>query len=168
MKKLFIGALVGLFLSGTAYAAQESTTMTLSVTVGDSCNVASTPVDFAGYDGTAAANATGSIQVTCTSGVTYNIALDGGQNLGSDTGSPSNRALSDGASTFLAYVLNNPTDTLEWGDSDYAATYVSGSSVSGTGTGSPVDHTVNGQLLSQGAAVASGAYSDTVNVTVHF
>ena len=120
------------------------------------------PVSFGVTDGSAPVYANGNVAVEASLGTPYNITLDAGLNV-----SAGQRNL--GMLSFLiAYELyQNASLTLIWGDSDFANTYSSGSSLSGTGSGVIQNYAVYGKLFAF-SAEETGVFTDAVTVTVHF
>jgi spore coat protein U-like protein len=166
-KRLVFSALLGLGIFGGAYAGSVGTTIDVSVNVIAACSVTtSSPFVIPDYDGsTDIGGPLGTIDVTCSAGVPYNVALDGGQNY--VAGSASGRFLSDGLGNFLPYGLMTEADpAVFWGDSDFAAT-TEWPSVAFVGTGVLQSHTVPGGV-GAGNDVPFGTYSDVVTVTVHY
>jgi spore coat protein U-like protein len=168
MKKLIIALFVmalGVTLGGYAYAATATSTLDVSATVITTCSVATTPIAFPDYDGSAPVYANGDVTVTCTTGAPYNIAIDAGL-----TYNNSLRHVYDSVSlTQMKYYLYQDAGLLtEWGDSDQANTYLAGASLADTGSGLAQPHTVYGQLGPTGSQKPAGAYSDVVNVTVYY
>jgi spore coat protein U-like protein len=163
MKKFLLLMLVlsvCMLFSATAYAATETTTFDVSVTAVAACSVTATGITFPDYNGIGYVDGTGDVTVTCSNGVSYNIALDGG--LQHTTW----RRVTDGTN-YLNYDLwKDFGQTSIWGDSDFENTYPTGSSYADTGTGTAQAHTVWGALF--GGPQPPGAYSDTVTVTVHY
>lgn len=149
---LFCGAVPG-------RAASISTTFNVTATVQASCGVTAADLDFGAYmPGSDAANDT-TIDVTCTNGTAYTIALDGG----SVAHDVSARQMSDGNSHTLAYGLYTTAGfTTAWGDGTGATT-----TVSGTGDGSAQPATVFGQLPA-GQYVPAAPYADQITVTVTY
>jgi spore coat protein U-like protein len=164
MKKLLlilVGLSVCMAFSVTTYAATETTTFDVNVTVVPACLVTATGITFPDYDGFNGVTSDGDVTVTCSSGVPYNIALDAGLYY-----APGLRRISDGMN-FIQYALWQGVSGPAWGDSDYANTYPAGSSLADTGDGTAQAHVVNG-TISLGQSAPPGAYSDTVTVTVHY
>lgn len=159
MKKVLLQVAVGassvLAMIGTAQGA--TTSFNVGATITATCAASATPVDFGAVVSGNGASTTGSVDVTCTSGTPYTIALDSGQNYdGTD------RRIRFGTSSdYLIYTLIDNLSTLPWGDDTY-----NGASVSGTGTGGAQSYTVDATLI--GAGVPAGYYSDTVTVTVTY
>ncbi|NOU00907.1 MAG: spore coat protein U domain-containing protein [Gallionella sp.] len=166
----------GLAFSGVAHAAVvASSTLNVSATVAVDCTVTTTPVNFgnlnaAQFSFSAASN--GDISVTCSPGVLYNITLDSGSTLvGIPNAFRQMTSLNDGVSRARYFLASDIGLANQWGDAGYANTYPSGSSVSDTGNGVVQSHTVYGGATGAdifGTASPSGAYSDTVTVTVNY
>lgn len=158
MKKILLPVALlssGLAVVGTANAATATSTLDVSANIISACTTATAPVSFGTVVSGSGASASGSVDVTCDSGVPYTVALDAGQY---DDGAT--RRISDGAANFLSYTLVDGTSA-DWGD---GTTF--GGTVAGTGTGAVVNHVVDATLI--GAAVPVGTYSDIVNVTVNY
>jgi spore coat protein U-like protein len=64
-------------------------------------------------------------------------------------------------STVPYAMFSDPSRTVNWGNSPIE-------DVDGTGTGSPVNHTVYGRVPAQAIAPEAGSYSDTVTVTITY
>ncbi len=153
------GALV-LYLP-LAAQAHVTAPLEVTVTVAAVCDVIAAPLDFGVYDG-APVNASADIEVTCNDGVAYQIGLDAG--LHSDG---ANRFLSDGNGHMIPYVLVDPATGQPWGDAGVGDTFPA-PPVSATGTGAPQVFTVDGMIDAAAGPVHSGAYADTVTVTINF
>ena len=151
-----------LLTSSTAsFAGQAGTSFTVSATVLDACSVTASDLAFGNYLPTngSAVTATSTVEVTCTSGSDYTIALDGG----TTTTDVSARAMTDGASHNLEYGLYTTGGyTTLWGDGT-GSTATQG----GTGNNLAQEYTVYGQLPA-GQFVPAGSYTDMVGVTVNF
>lgn len=151
--------------STTAGAATVTTTFTVSATVLSSCAVAATDLAFGSYDPNAATDndATSTVTVTCTLLTPYHIQLNEGLNsVGSSV--TARRMKGPGASDYLNYALyRDAGHSLNWGKTDDTDT------VNGTGAGilAPAAHTVYGRIT-KNQDVNTGAYSDTITVTVSY
>jgi spore coat protein U-like protein len=102
---------------------------------------------------------TGAIAITvnCTSGVTFNIALNAGSTSG---GTITNRRVkASNGSTVFYQLFSNSGRTNNWGQT------VGTDTVAGTGTGSNQNFTVYPSMAATQWGVA-GSYSDTMTVTV--
>ncbi|MEQ1515426.1 MAG: spore coat U domain-containing protein [Usitatibacteraceae bacterium] len=145
-----------------SFAATATTNFPVSATVIDSCTVSASPFDFGSYNGLSMTvlDASGAIEATCTFGTLYSIALDAG--LGS-AATLSTRKLTGPAGAELLYGLfTDAPRTIPWGDGTGGTGWVSDT---GNGVSQPV--TVYGRIA-PGQAVAPGAYTDTVTVTLTY
>ena len=125
------------------------------------CSVDPTPVAFGAYAplNDAPADTAGTLRVSCdTVTVGYTLLLSPG-----GAGSYSPRRLSGGAYTLAYNLYADALRTVVWGDGSGGTTTVSGAfALPGA-----VDHTVYGRLPAR-QNVGTGAYSDTITVTVNF
>lgn len=163
MKSLLRLALVAAALGLAAPALAQTATAAFQVTatVPNSCRIAATAVAFGSYDplGGSAADASGTVTVTCTLSSAWWVGLDGGGNAGASAAAP--RAMAAGGS-FLGYDLfRDAARTVSWGN-----TVAAGASGSGTGAAQPV--TVYGRIPASQTGVPAGSYADTVTATVNF
>src|SRR5689334_4292309 len=83
MKKLSIVSILGLgaalFQGESAQAATATATLNVSANVVATCLISTSPVNFGNYDGLAGAlNGAGSVTVTCTNGMGWEITLGEG------------------------------------------------------------------------------------------
>lgn len=154
--------------AGIADAATTTANLSVTATVSASCLVTTGAVAFGAYTASSGSptDATGAVNVTCTTGTTYSIALDAGT-YPSSPGDASARRMSDGSSHYLAYslYLDSGRTTL-WGDGSNG-TSVNPTSGSFTGDGSAQGRTVYGRVPAN-QYVTPGAYSDTVTATVTY
>jgi spore coat protein U-like protein len=167
MKKVLFGVLtLGLvFLAAPAFAATTAN-VGISATVVASCSITALPVAFGNYDALSAtpADATGSVDVTCSVGSLPKIWL--GQGLHADTGSTAGapvRRMINGTTNFLSYQLYQEVlRTNVWGATD-ASSPAALPALGITG----VTSTIYGRVpINQTSA--TGAYADTVVATVNF
>lgn len=136
----------------------QTTQFTVSATVLDNCAVSAGPLAFGPYSASSGSpvTANSSISVTCTSGLHYTVALDGG----TTTLTPAARAMTDGSHN-LGYALYTSSGYSSiWGDGT-AGTVTQ----AGIGNGSAQPMTVFGRIPAS-QFVASGSYTDTVTVSV--
>jgi spore coat protein U-like protein len=153
--------LLPLCLGLPAQGATISTTFTVKATVLASCQVTAADLDFGNYAAGTGSDTTANstINVTCTNGTSYTIALDGG----SVAHDVSARQMSDGNSHTLSYGLyTTAAFTTAWGDGSGST-----ATVSGTGDGTAQPSTVFGQLPA-GQYVPAGPYTDQITVTVTY
>ncbi len=140
-----------------ALAATDTATLTVSASVAAVCNVQAATLAFGAYDPVAAnLDATTVINVTCTPGTTYDIGLNGG-----GSGNVAARQMANGGALLNYSVFSDPARTVNWGDT------VGTDTVSGVGGGGVNPHSVYGRIPT-GQFVATGAYSDTVTITVTY
>ena len=140
-----------------ALAATDTATLTVTASVAAVCNVQSATLAFGAYDPAAAnLDATTTVDLTCTPGTTYDVGLDGG-----GSGNVAARQMANGGATLNYSMYQDASRTTNWGDT------VGTDTVSGTGGGGVVSHTVYGRIPT-GQFVAPGAYSDTLTITVTF
>lgn len=144
-----------------AQAGTSSTSMNVKIVIPNACDstVSATDMDFGSPTGplTAAIDKTSTITVTCTSGATFHVGLDGGA-----SGDVTARTMSDGNGHMVGYQLYSDSGrTTVWGDT------IGTDEPSETGTGTSQDITVYGEVPAQTTPPA-GNYSDLVAVTVTF
>jgi spore coat protein U-like protein len=103
-------------------------------------------------------DATGAISVTCTSGASYTVALDGGT---TGATNPTQRKMAQGAEQITYGLYQNSGRTLPWGDTS------GGYAAAGSGSGLSQNLTVYGRVPAQNTPSA-GTYMDTVVVTLSY
>jgi spore coat protein U-like protein len=164
MKRLMLAIGVALCAASVSFAATVSAQMGVSATLLPTVSVESTNLDFGNwFIGDSPHSATATVTVTASTSTAYNITLDAGTHFAGT------RNVANGAD-MVPYIINDPTNTVEWGDNGFAGTYIAGSAVPGTGSGLPQTFTANGLLRTDLANPASaiGAYADFVTVTVNY
>lgn len=146
-------------LSHPALALTATGTLDATITIARSCVVGtSAPVNF-GTQGALDSDIDeeGSIEVTCTTGTKYDIALGAGGGTSVDA-----RRMSSPAGDSIAYQLyRNNARTDVWGETAGTNTFA------GTGSGSAQQIPVYGRVANQ-AVPDAGVYSDTVTFTVTY
>ena len=159
-------AAAALAVAGTAGAAIATTTFGVSATVLKLCLVSANPLGFGNYTPTGGALAVNTtVNVRCTKGTTFTVALDKGTTVG---GTIAQRLMTNGTDTLQYNLYTTAAFATIFGDG------VTGSTMPGTGNGmavaSAVAVAVFGQLPDSVAnqAVSTGAYADTINVTVTY
>jgi spore coat protein U-like protein len=166
MRKLLTASLVAASLAaaGAANAATATTTFGVSATVLKTCSVTANPLGFGNYTpgaGALAANTT--VNVKCTKGTPFTVALNGGTTTG---GNITQRLMTNGTDTLQYNLYTTAAFATLFGDG------TTGSTAPGTGTGlaSAVAVTVFGSLPDNATnqAVSTGSYADTVGVTVTY
>jgi len=147
---------VGLVLNAQASAQTATTSFTVTATVIAACVVAAANLAFGNYNPTSGTptDGTTTVTVTCTPGTNYTVALNDGANFATT------RRMAAGAN-FLGYELYKDTGrTQRWGSS--GGEILTPGSPAGV---TPSAFTVFGRVPST-QAVPTGAYLDTVGVTV--
>ena len=122
------------------------------------CIINVTGVNFGAYHvfSNVALDSAGNIDINCPNGVGYNITLSAGN------GIYEQRILSSGAYS-LNYNLYTAADrAFVWGDASSGSV-----SVSGSGTGAPVNHVVYARTPPN-QNVPAGVYSDTISIMINF
>jgi spore coat protein U-like protein len=167
MKKLTVVSILGLgaalFQGESAQAATAGATLNVSANVVATCLISTSAVTFGNYDGLAGPlNGTGTVTVTCTNGMGWEITLGQGSNAGagSTDGAPIRR-MSDGTN-FLNYGL--------YMDNAHAVNWqnLTGAGMpAGSGSGVAQATTVYGQIPG-GQNVPVGLYTDSVQATVNY
>ena len=135
----------------------------------ETCTVSAVGTNFGVYDPLSAVplDTTGTLQVTCTSGlpviVDYEIQLDAGQ-----LGSYAARAMTNGASLLTYNLYTDATRTAVWGDGTGGTAVVGIKySLPPAGTTQTDTYTVYGRAPAR-QVVTVGSYLDTITVTLVF
>ena len=152
------------FAFGTsAFSAEVTSTLDVSATVLEVCTVSTVPVNFGDFNGATTIYSGGSVNITCTDGVAYEIAMDGGlhKELGDN-----DRRMSGGIYWLEYELFQDSSLTTCWGDDSYYRSHPC-MEKTGTGTGLEQQHTVYGEL-SGSQIVPADTYTDVVNVTVYY
>lgn len=148
-----------LFAPGCSSVTANTTRVSFTVlaSVARTCNVAAQNIDF-GRHGliSRAINASGSLAVTCTSGLPFAIALNGGLSGGSVT----QRKMLRGTSSIAYGLFTDSARTIPWGAS-------TGQILSATGSGLVQNILVYGRVEPQ-STPSPGIYTDTVVVTISY
>ena len=148
---------------GLAVAGSATGSFNVTTTVIDVCAVATNDLGFGTYSpiGGTALDGTTTITITCTLGTPYNVRLDAGAHGGGSVSARKLQRTSGGSETMNYSLYRNAGRTQNWGETDNTDT------LSATGTGLTQGHTVYGRIPAS-ENVPTGAYSDTVNVTVSY
>jgi spore coat protein U-like protein len=156
----FIGALVA--LSQAAAAKTGTTTFNVTANVPSACTITASDLAFGAVDANPAANvdAQTTLNVTCTLGTTYSIALDKGL---SSTGTVAMRQMQNGTNKLNYTLYTTTARTTVWGDGT-----LSTSTSNGTGTGNSQALTVYGRVPSGQSNLAAGNFSDTITATITY
>ncbi len=140
-----------------AAATQAQASFTAQATVAANCLVTVEDIAFGVHgliDGEV--TATGGVNLTCTPGTNYTIAMDGGLTGATD---PTQRLMRSGSNTIAYGLYADAAHTTPWSASGTGL-------VTGTGAGAVQSIPVYGRVAPQSAA--PGQYSDTVVVTVTY
>ena len=165
MKRIMLAAFFVLLAGAVSFAGTTSAQMSVSATLLPTVSVTTTNLDFGDwFIGDAPHSATATITVAATVGTVYNITLDAGTHFAGGT-----RNVQNGVDA-VPYIINDPTNTAEWGDNGFAGTYPAGFAVPGLGNGADQLFSANGVLETNLANPGSpvGLYSDFVTVTVNY
>jgi spore coat protein U-like protein len=122
------------------------------------CTVGTQGLAFGGYNpipGTAV-DSVGYVNVNCDSGMPYTIKLSAGG------GTFAARRMANGSYGLQYNLFADAGRTTVWGDG------VGGVLVSGSGTGTTVDHPVYGRIPGGQTGAYIGSYSDSITVTLSF
>lgn len=157
----FVCAAALVAMPAVAIAATATTTFQVTATVISVCTVNATDLAFGNYDASAGApnDNSSTVNVTCSNGTPYTVALDAGTGAGATVAV---RRMSNGGNTLDYSMYTTAGRTTVWGDG------TSGTSTqAGTGNGGAQAFTVFGRIPT-GQFVTAGAYADTVTATVTY
>ena len=149
-----------------AHAGTTTGTFQVTATVVNSCVINSaTALAFPNYDVNSPSATTGSstINVNCTKGDAYTIAL----NYGANGGSAANRIMVSGANQLNYNLYTDSGYTKVWNSTCGGANNCDGGTGAGPGVGNQQTYTVYGQIAA-GQNVPAGSYADTITLTVTF
>jgi spore coat protein U-like protein len=164
-KTSFAVAVAVLLTSNVLSAATTTTTFQVSATVLKTCSATAAPLAFGSYTpGAGQLTAATSVNVKCTNGTAFTVAL----NAGSTTGGTITQRLMGSSGNTLQYNLYTTTAyTTVFGDGTGGSATQGGT---GTGLGSAVAVAVNGVLPDNATNqnAVPGAYTDTITATVTY
>jgi spore coat protein U-like protein len=150
-----------------ASAGQQTSNLSVTSSIVNTCTISTAPVAFVAYD-PVVANAstplpgTGTITTTCTTGAAPVITLGQGSNAGGgSTDAAPVRQMANGASKMAYGLFQDSGHSIVWGNTPGTAP----ASIAGTGVAQ--NATVYGQIPA-GQNLPSGSYADTVVATVTF
>jgi spore coat protein U domain-containing protein, fimbrial subunit CupE1/2/3/6 len=158
-----LAALVTLPLSSTAKALTSTTTFPVTATIVKNCSIAAAALAFGNYDpvvvnAAAPLNATSTVTVACTKGVSATVSLDAGLNAGKVAGVT--RAMSIAGPSYLGYeIYSDSGRTIVWSTTNTVA-YTAASKA-------PFAITDYGQIPA-GQDQPTGGYTDTITATITF
>ncbi len=149
-------------LPASALAATVSANLNTSATVTANCTVSTSALAFGNVDTISGSNVdgTGGLSVTCTNGTSWAASAGVGAGSGASFAS---RRMTGGANLLNYNLYTSSGYTTVWGDGTGST-----ATIGGTGTGSAQAVTVYGRVGSGQTTVPSGAYADTVAVTVTY
>lgn len=158
---LKIGGIIALSLSlHAANAAVTTTTFPVTATVGSACSVAAANLDFGTYNplSPSPTSATTTITIQCTLLSAYTIGLNAGTGSGATVAV---RKMTKVADTLNYSLYQDAAHSLVWGET------IGIDTVAGVGTGLATPTTVYG-LIPASQSVNTGAYADTITVSVNY
>ena len=150
---LGIGAMA-MALPATALARSASAIMEVRLVVEPSCHVSAMPLAFAAGRVGQPMDAASEIQVACNDDTPVAVRLDGG--LDANGG---NRRLTGEAGQVEYSIYSDPARTLRWN---------AGEAMTGTAGATPLTLAAYGRIDPGATLSASGAYRDSIIVTVDF
>ena len=150
-------------LSQAAFAADAAGVLNVSATVAADCVVGTSTLAFGTVLSAAIqagnVDSTGNVTVNCSYGVNYTVELDKGAGAGA-TFARRKMTVSGNNLYYSIYISTARTDV--WGNGTAGS-----KTVEGTGTGASQSLSAYGRIFS-GQNPPTGAYTDTVNVTVSY
>lgn len=146
----------GIALSAVPTGASAKNSMTINAKVTQNCNIFATPMIFGTVSLLFPSSQTqATMTIDCTPGTNYTVTIDNGQNYNGQR-----RMARAAGGLFLNYeIYRNPARTQRWGPT--VATGVSG-------TAPPSGKVTLVAYGQTSGFLASGAYEDTVTVTIAF
>lgn len=144
-----------------SFAADATTTMGISATVLSACSINANNLAFGNYNPTSATptDATSTIDVICTTGTSYTVALNAGTTSGTTV---STRKMASGANRLDYALYSDSARSTNWGNTP--GTDTPAATVAGV---IPSTFTVYGRVAAQ-QNVPAGSYTDTVTITVTY
>lgn len=154
-----LSAIVLSLAAAGAQAGQATANFDVTVTITSTCSISTTTgVGFGSVASTATGvQAAGRLDVNCTPGTEYQIALDAGQNAGGDI---SARAMKGGDTLVPYQLFQDENRSIVWGSTHETDTFRS------EGTGSVQEIPVYGHLPS--ANFKAGSYADKITATITY
>ena len=163
-----------LLVSGAAFAATQTTTMPITASVAGTCSVSSAGADLGSVNAFGGASTSGSIEVNCSNGISYQVGLGAGLQ---PQESSSVRSMQSGGGDNIRYAITKGAGTGDpgslWGDQGLgngSGNTIPGTVVNGFGTGAAQILGMTVGIVSEGinTYTAGANYSDTVTITVNF
>lgn len=146
-----------------ALAGSATGTVATSATLTADCTISISPLSFSTSSALIATNAdtTTSLQVACTQGTAYSVALSAGAYPGATT--TTRRMMgSDGTSSVSYSISQDVARSKNWG------TVVGTDTLAGVGAGTTVNVSVYSRIPAGQPAVPAMTYTDTVTATVSY
>jgi spore coat protein U-like protein len=146
--------------AGVSAQTTASTTFRVTAKVQAVCAITASDLAFGNYSAQSGTPLTGTtlLQATCTPSSSYNIGLDAGTSPGATV---NQRKMVAGANILNYQLYSDSSRTTIWGNTSGTDT------VTGTGTGLAVDHTVYGTIPAA-QVVPAGDYADTITVRIFY
>lgn len=179
MRKSFLAMAIGLAMvlsAGTAFGWMASDTGDYTVVLGNTCTIdaSGATTNFGTYpllDPDLIGVAAGSISVTCTTGLNYEVGAGGGLNYNQSAWAPGLPAMHDGAGNYVAYLLFQGgfplgDNSLPGIDPGYVSTQPNDPGFPGTGNNIAQVYNLSADVLISDPALVDGIYTDTVTFTV--
>jgi spore coat protein U-like protein len=143
-----------------AQGQTAQTTFRVTTKVQAVCDVTATDLAFGTYTSQAGTPLQGTtlLRATCTPNSTYNIGLNEGTSPGATV---NQRKMVSGTQALNYQLYSDSARSTIWGNTTGSDT------VTGVGTGLPVDHTVFGAVPSA-QVVPAGDYADTITVRIYY
>ena len=143
-----------------AQAQTVSTTFRVQARVEAVCEVTASDLNFGTYTSQAGTPLQGTtlLRATCTPGSSYNVGLNEGTSPGATINA---RKMASGTNALNYQLYSDSARSTIWGNTTGTDT------VTGVGTGLPVDHTVFGAVPAA-QVVPAGDYADTITVRVYY
>ena len=163
MKLRFAFVLVFGMLPWAGLYAQTTATTTFRVTakVQAVCAITASDLAFGNYSSQTGSPLLGTtlLRATCTPGTTYNVGLNAGTSAGATVNQ--RKMVATGAQVLNYQLYKDSSRSAIWGNT------VGTDTVTGTGTGLALDHTVYGSIPAA-QVVPAGDYADTITVTIAY
>lgn len=146
------------FAATPARAGSAGNFLGVSANVLGACTIDAATLAFGDYDPAAARDGSGTITVRCTQGSNFSVDLGTGSNA-----SGAARRMAGGVGEYLGYELYSDSGrTTVWSTAGYSA-----NATTVAAAFSPYTLTVWGRIPA-GQTVSTGAYADSVTMTVNF
>ena len=164
IRRAALAALLSRAAATSASAQTAQGNLSVSATVSKNCIVSASPMNFGSIDVTngQSVDGTAELSVRCTSGTDWTATADAGLGSGATVAT---RRMQNAGSDLLGYTLyTDSARTSIWDDGEGEAANV----IDGVGSGSTEVATIYGRVFGGQSGLPSGAYADTVQVTVTY